>query len=141
MEKKGKKSPETVDVVKGKVSRKLTSEVKDGVLTLNFVNGRALTLTVSEIPDSVRDDLLLFAAKQKVTNMTGGLDVTAAYAAAEKLLDDLRAGRLAAERSSAPAVVKTVKSVRAGMSGEAKAELDKAILELITRKKAELGIA
>jgi hypothetical protein len=76
-----------------------------------------------------------------VTNATGGLDVGEAYAAAEKMFDDLRAGRIAAERSAAPAVVKTVKSARAGMNAEAKAELDRAILELIAHKKAELGIA
>jgi hypothetical protein len=141
MEKKGKKSPETVDVVKGKATRKVSSKVENGVLTLDFVNGRALTCAVEDLPDSVKPSLLLFAVKQKVTNATGGLNAEDAYAAAAEVLENLRAGKIAAERSTAPAVVRTVKAVRSSMTGEAKAELDKAILELITRKKAELGIA
>lgn len=115
--------------------RKITSEVKDNAVILTFGELGTASIEVSEIPDTVKDDLLLFACKQKVTNATGGLSLEEAFEAGKSILQNIKDGNVKAirETSAKSAIAKKAK----GLPEQAQAEVLALIEKLLQAQAGE----
>jgi len=118
------------DQVMAKI-RKITSEVKDNSVVLTFGELGTASISIDDVPDSVKNDLLLFACKQKVTNATGGLSLEDAFEAGKLILQNIKDGNVKAirETSAKSAIAKKAK----GLPEQAQAE----VLALIEKLLAQ----
>jgi len=97
------------------MERKISSKIENGMLTLQ-IGEHSLTISVEEIAEEVRDDLLLFAIRQKITNATGGKDVAEALKIARSIIERSKDGSLTAKRP-ASGISKEARSVASRLDG------------------------
>ena len=112
--------------------RKITSTIADSKVTLSFGEIGEISLRASDVPEGIREDLVLFACKQKVTNATGGLSLEDAFAEGKEIFDNILAGNIKAvrETSAKSAIAKKSK----GLSAEKQAQVLALIEQLMANE-------
>lgn len=123
--------------------RKVESKFENGVQSITFLDGEAILgelkiEVATELPESIKANLLGFACKQKVTNATGGMTPAEAYAEGKKIFEDLKAGKVTAEREKvgkeAKEDAKVLKKIK---NADFKAKVRAMMLEEIAKQEAE----
>jgi hypothetical protein len=113
-------------------TRKITSTIADSKVTLTFGELGEISLRAADVPEGIREDLLLFACKQKVTNATGGSSLEDAFEEGKAIFQNILDGNIKAvrETSAKTAIAKKSK----GLSAEKQAQVLALIEQLMANE-------
>jgi hypothetical protein len=82
------------------MAKKASKTVEGNVLTVDFVDDTQVSCDLTKLPDEIKTQLALHGLSQKVGDSYAGADsIEAARAAAQRVVDDLIAGRWTAQRA------------------------------------------
>lgn len=118
------------EVVEKKI--RFCEKVSEGtVVSFKFGNGTTISLDLSEIPEETQQDLMVHGALQKIGDSysSAGGDFAFAQAAAEKVIENLKAGLWGAARTGS------------GESKKSVGELASAVAALQGKDVAEVALA